>query len=168
MNRPSARLRFGLAVLAILLAAAGARWWMAPHQDGRTPLRLDWAAAQRDPGAMLAFLAERAQDAQGVPDWRRLTGPGGDLWATLRFELAGPPPGSTAPGDVPPPDLARTAEAYDAIGVAAAAGLVRAIPSGDSSVPREIRIRFTAMRAEIAAARAAYAERHRGEIDPPR
>jgi hypothetical protein len=162
--------RLGLVLL--LLGAVGGlgALLLAWGGDGsRVPPRWTWEQMMQDPPSLLLhFLAERAQDAHGRPDWRLLPEAGRHLWSTLVFEYLGPVPETPpVPGGLPAPTLDQVSEAYTSLGVPEAAGLVQnmrdAVAAGkDAASPFR---QFKKLLPRIAAARSTYVEAHRAELD---
>lgn len=166
-----------LPLLLGLLVVAGAGLALvlfASRGSGRVPPRLTWDQAIEGPSLMLGFLAERAQDPHGVPDWRKLPESGRHLWASLRFEHIGLAPQQPDADEPPPPSLADTAAAYEALGLADAASRIRALrdlrDAGKSATDAAVRAelaRFESLRPRCEPARRAYATAHRAELDRP-
>lgn len=161
-------IRYALIALALGTVALLVIWLGCGRADGRSALRLSWEQAERDPGIFLNYLAERAQDDRGVPDWRLLPESGRHVWAVLFVQMAGFETPPSVAGEPPAPTRAQMAEAFAAIGVGEAADLVRGLPDAQAGpLPPATVARFHALWPRISAARAAYAQAHRAELESP-
>lgn len=168
--------RYGLAALVILVIGAIALRMVAARSSDLPEPRLAWdatvAAAEGDPARWMLFIAERQDSGPGDFAWRRMAEPPRVLWATARFELGLPTPPVTEDADGALPTYDEAADAYEAMGLDEAAKLVRAMhrarPTAGAKAGADWAAgsaRLVAMKPRLAAARTAYSQAHRAEID---
>lgn len=156
------------AVLTVGGALCAGMWWLAHRPDHPVPTRA-WdetmAAMDANPDVLLAFLAERTVVRDGQWDFRWMPAPWQHVWATLRFERGSGPPGPESP------TCDEVAAAYRAMGLDEVAGqalqLGEALAGGESHAAEAKACvkAIGAARPRILAARRAYLEVHRQELE---
>lgn len=166
----------GLTVLVVLVAIAGAVRFLAARSGEGTELRHQWddtiASTTEDPAGWLLFLGERQIAADATWNWRRLPEAARHVWASTNFELRLPYPPEPAGTDSGLTSYAEAAEAYEAMDIDEAAVLVRAMRNNLPAAQAKAgagwtasSARLVAMRPRLVAARTAYAQAHRAELD---
>lgn len=159
--------RNGLLALAVILIASGAMRLFAGRADEQG-LRHSWddTIAAADASAWLLFLAERQTGADTTWNWRKLPEEARPIWASVSFEMRLPVPPEPPDAGSALPTYAEAADAYETMGLAEAARLVRTMhgnPKGPAVTAAANRL--CALRTQILAGRKAYAEAHREAID---
>lgn len=152
-----------LAAVAVVGVVAVPWLWLQATRDlGPAPQR-GWDATLeamgRDPVVLHAFLAERTATRDGQWDFHWMPPPAQRLWATLRFELGRMTPSTSNP------TMEEVVEAYREIGLPALADqLARPAASATAAMAAHAAA-LAAAKERIAAARRAYMEEHRAELE---
>lgn len=159
-------------LLVIVLTVGGAMcagmWFLAHRPDRPAPTRA-WdetmAAMDANPDVLMAFLAERTVVRDEAWDFRWMPLPWQHVWSTLRFERGSGPPGPDNP------TYDEVAAAYRAMGLDEVAGqalrLGEALAGGErhAAQAKACITAIGAARPGILAARRAYLEAHRQELE---
>lgn len=157
------RLLIGAGGLALVTAPI---LWLRLGDDGRIAPTRAWeetvAAMDANPDVLLAFLAERTFARDGTWDYRWMSVPFQQVWATLRFER-----GMTRPGP-DSPTFDEAAAAYRAMGLDEVADLVNRLGQAQDGAEAQASARaIVAARPRILTARRTYMETHRAELENP-
>lgn len=166
----------GFIALAVLISVAGGLRLLAARAAEGTELRHHWddtiGSTAQDPAGWLLFLGERQVSADATWNWRQLPDEARNIWASVNFELHLPYPSEPTGTDSGLPTYAEAAEAYEAMDVGEAAILIHAmrnaLPVGTGKAGSSwsaSSAKLVAMKPRLAAARTAYAQAHRTELD---